>query len=73
MVSLKGFKLFFNGGLEFLGRGYKDKKAAEEGFYINHSKGLQISEGFVVNSDGKLLSNSCVSDSEVYSRLKGQK
>lgn len=71
MISIRGFKLFFNGELAFLGRGYKNKKSAEEGFYINHSKMLKRSEGFVLNSSGKLLSNACATDSEVYLRLKG--
>ncbi|MGZ8181330.1 MAG: hypothetical protein ACXWT1_05185 [Methylobacter sp.] len=72
MVSFKGFKLLLNGDLAFLGRGYKNKKSAEKGFYMNHSKMLKRSEGMVLNSSGKLLSNACVTDSEVYLRLKGQ-
>jgi len=72
LVSIRGFKLFFNGDLEFLGRGYKNKKSAETGSYVNHNKMLKRSEGFVINKQGKLLSNACASDAEVYLRLKGE-
>jgi hypothetical protein len=72
LVSIRGFKLFFNGDLEFLGRGYKNKKCAEIGSYINHNKMLKRSEGFILNRKGKLLSNACASDAEVYLRLKGE-
>lgn len=70
MVSLKGFKLFFNGDLAFLGRGYKNKKSAEKGSYTNHSKMLKIAEGIVLSKSGKIMPNSCVSNSEVFLRLK---
>lgn len=70
MVSLKGLKLFFNGDLAFLGRGYKNKKSAEKGDYINHSKTLKIADGIVLSKSGKIMPNSCVSNSEVFLRLK---
>ncbi len=73
MVSIKGLKLFFNGELAFLGRGYKNKKSAEEGRYINHSKMLKRAEGLVLSKSGKIMPNSCASDSEVFLRLKSSK
>ena len=70
MVGLKGLRLFFNGELAFLGRGYKNKKSAEEGNYINHSKMLKRAEGLVLSKSGKIMPNACASDSEVILRLK---
>jgi len=70
MVSLKGLKLFFKGDLDFLGRGYKNKKSAENGSYLNHSRTLKIAEGIVLSKSGKIMPNSCVSNSEVFIRLK---
>lgn len=69
-ASMKGFKLFFNGELSFIGRGYENKKSAEEGNYMDHSKMLKRCEGMVLNKNGNIVSNSAVSDSEVYLRLE---
>ena len=72
MISWKGFKLYKDGDLEYLGRGYNSREDAENGFYNNHDPKMKLKAGFVMDKDGNLLANACPSDAEVYLRLKGE-
>ena len=70
MVSMRGFKLYRNGDLEYLGRGYKSQLVAENSFYARQDKRVKLSKGFIMDENDNLLSNTCPSDAEIYLRLK---
>lgn len=72
IVGIKAFKLFRKGHLLSLGHGYKSGKSAALGDYQNHIPTSGIAKGIVMAKDGKLYSNSSVSDSEVLLKLKGK-